>query len=325
MLLSLISSAFMTWMIYHPLNRLVRRMRSVMNIPENQAQDEYDYLQEAYATLYGQNRQSGLVRLLFGQIDPAALTELRLDRPLFFTFAIKPDQTAPGDPFIRQLMEQADAIPGWHAALSALDCISVVLNEDSFDDSQMEQLLASIADFQSSVARQTGFSVSVGLGTVTEEAAGIRTSHRFALAAVQQALAQGSNQLVSYAEIENTRTSASQNRSAVTNMIDAYIQEHLGHADLTPEEIASHVGLSVGYMRQIFRLERGVPINDYLTACRISKAQELLTNTDLTAKRIAEEVGYADSRYFYTLFKKKTGETTEEFRQRTRPNGPERV
>jgi len=41
----------------------------------------------------------------------------------------------------------------------------------------------------------------------------------------------------------------------------------------------------------------------------------LLINTDSTAKDISESVGYYDNRYFYTLFKKKVGMTTEEFRK----------
>ena len=325
MVISLITSAFSIWMIYHPLNRLVRRMRSLMHTSGSRSQDEYAYLHSAYTALYDQNRQSGLIRLIYGQIDPAVLNELRLDRPRFFTFAMMPDQMKTDDPFIRQLFEQAEGISGWHAVPSAPDCVSIIMNEDTFDDNRMEQLLTRIADFQSTIGLQLGATFSIGLGTVVDGAANVRTSHRFALAAVQQALTMGENQLVSYAEIENARTTASQNRSRVTAMIDAYIQEHLSQSNLTPEVIASHVGLSVGYMRQIFRLERGVPINDYLTNCRIAKAQQLLTTTDLTAKRIAEEVGYADTRYFYTLFKKKTGETTEEYRQRTRQNDSERV
>lgn len=325
MLISLITSAFTIWMIYHPLNRLVRRMRSLLHTSGSRPQDEYSYLQSAYTALYGQSRQSGLIRLIYGQIDPTVLLELRLDRPRFFTFAMMPDQMTPDDRFIRHIFEQAEGISGWHAVLSAPDCVSIVMNEDDFDDNRMEQLLTHIGDFQTAVGSQMGVTFSVGLGTVVEGAAAVRTSHRLAMAAVQQALTMGKNQLISYAEIENGRTTASHNRSAVTATIDAYIQDHLSQSDLTPEEIASHVGLSVGYMRQIFRLERGVPINDYLTTCRIAKAQLLLATTDLTAKRIAEEVGYADTRYFYTLFKKKTGETTEEYRQRTRQNDPERV
>ncbi|WP_313755928.1 helix-turn-helix transcriptional regulator [Tissierella sp.] len=68
-------------------------------------------------------------------------------------------------------------------------------------------------------------------------------------------------------------------------------------------------------MRQIFRNEKGVTLNDYIISCRIDKAKELLINTDSTAKDISESVGYYDNRYFYTLFKKKVGMTTEEFRK----------
>jgi AraC-like DNA-binding protein len=199
----------------------------------------------------------------------------------------------------------------------------VVLNEPAFDEDGMEKLITQIARLQKSVRMELGATVSVGLGTEVEDMAGVRASHRYALIAVQYALALGENQMVPYGEIENTHTAASQNRTAITNAIDNFILSHLQNTELTPEDIANHIGLSVGYMRQLFRMERGIPINDYITSCRITKAQNLLSTTNLTAKRISEEVGYVDSRYFYTLFKKKTGETTEEYRLRMRQPGEE--
>ena len=169
-----------------------------------------------------------------------------------------------------------------------------------------------------SVEAKTGETVSVGIGTVVYDPAGIRTSQQNALAAAQYAITLGAGQIVPFGEIQNHSLSANQNRSSVAAAIDDYIQANYARPGFALEEIADHVGLSVGYMRQIFKLERGVPVNDFIITCRIRKASELLTSTDMTAKDIAEAVGYLDSRYFYTLFKKKVGMTTDEYRRSNR-------
>ena len=72
----------------------------------------------------------------------------------------------------------------------------------------------------------------------------------------------------------------------------------------------------VNYTRQIFKDIYGISISDYILDKKIEKAKELLLNTNDTAKQIAEKVGYPDNRYFYVVFKKKTGETADSFRRK---------
>jgi YesN/AraC family two-component response regulator len=47
---------------------------------------------------------------------------------------------------------------------------------------------------------------------------------------------------------------------------------------------------------------------------RISKAKELLKNTDKSVVEIAELIGYNDSNYFFRVFKKNTGVTPQQYR-----------
>ena len=105
-------------------------------------------------------------------------------------------------------------------------------------------------------------------------------------------------------------------RKKLADMIKAYVDEHFCDDMLTVSDIAVQVGYSVNYVRQVFKEICGISVSDYILDKRIEKAQELLVNTNYTCKRIARMVGYSDNRYFYVVFKKKTGETADNFRKK---------
>ncbi|NOY10392.1 MAG: helix-turn-helix transcriptional regulator, partial [Spirochaetes bacterium] len=55
---------------------------------------------------------------------------------------------------------------------------------------------------------------------------------------------------------------------------------------------------------------------DYLTDVRLQKAKELLLYSDMSITSIAYEVGYQDSNYFSSLFKKVEGITPSEYKNK---------
>ena len=330
-LISLAAGVVSARRIYRPLGQLVKQTQSLIRSsgsadPDSSMEDEYEFLQTAYAGMAARNRQSGLVRLILGQFNAEGLHELNLQHPVFVTFALMPDHpesfTAQA---AAQLLEMASAHTDWHLAAMGSDSISGVINAETFGEEDCDRLVDQITRLQAQFQIRTGQTVSVGIGSIVEGAGCVRTSHRYALAAAQQALASGENQLYIHDELEQSRKSPAHSRASIVSRIETYVREHMHEPDLTTERIAEDVGLSAGYIRQLFRQERGVTLNDYLTSSRIEQAKILLETTDLPARRIAESVGYTDSRYFYTLFKKKTGETTDEYRQRIGQNGTERV
>ena len=85
--------------------------------------------------------------------------------------------------------------------------------------------------------------------------------------------------------------------------------------DLSLEDAAEHVNLSVGYLSNYFKQKMGMTFVDYLTKLRIEKAKELLMHTNEKIYKVAEQVGYQNSQYFVTIFKKKTGVTPAEYRR----------
>ena len=86
-----------------------------------------------------------------------------------------------------------------------------------------------------------------------------------------------------------------------------YIQEHYGDKELSLESVAGQIGVSRNYFSRIFKKALHVNFIDYLTDLRVKKAKYLYETTDLRIYEIADMVGYSDWRYFYNVYKKRTG------------------
>lgn len=77
--------------------------------------------------------------------------------------------------------------------------------------------------------------------------------------------------------------------------------------------ISYSFNISAAYLGKLFKLETGESFSRYLNNLRIEKAKTLLLTTNIKANKIALEVGYSDSNYFYNIFKKYTGMYPSEY------------
>ena len=68
---------------------------------------------------------------------------------------------------------------------------------------------------------------------------------------------------------------------------------------------------------QMFKKQYGESFKDYLNRVRMTKAEELLLNSDLKVRDIAEQVGYSDVDYFINRFILFAGCTPAKFRKQT--------
>jgi AraC-like DNA-binding protein len=84
--------------------------------------------------------------------------------------------------------------------------------------------------------------------------------------------------------------------------------------DISLDYCADHVKLSPPILSKVFKDIVGLNFIDYLTNIRLTKAKELLINTDMKINEIAETIGYKNS-YFNRLFKKHEGYTPGQFRE----------
>ncbi|MBB6673095.1 response regulator transcription factor [Cohnella nanjingensis] len=98
----------------------------------------------------------------------------------------------------------------------------------------------------------------------------------------------------------------------------AYIQTNLDKS-LTLQQVAKHVHLNPSHFSEVFKRETGWTYIDFVTRERIARAKAMLEQSPAKISEIAGSVGYEDVKYFSQLFKKLTGQTPSEYRQK--PDG----
>lgn len=102
-------------------------------------------------------------------------------------------------------------------------------------------------------------------------------------------------------------------RSSITKAKE-FILENYMDPELSLKIIAESVHISPGYFSQLFKQVTGETCIEYLTKVRIDSAKKLLKETTLKAYEIADQVGFKDSQYFSTCFKKLVGVSPTDYR-----------
>ncbi|MDO4965590.1 MAG: helix-turn-helix domain-containing protein [Lachnospiraceae bacterium] len=94
-----------------------------------------------------------------------------------------------------------------------------------------------------------------------------------------------------------------------------YMEENFAK-DISLEDVSMKVDISSYYFSKLFKEETGRNFIEYLTELRMEEAKKLLKETDMSMKEICSMVGYSDPNYFSRNFKKYTGVTPTEARER---------
>jgi len=93
----------------------------------------------------------------------------------------------------------------------------------------------------------------------------------------------------------------------------AFIAERL-QTPITLEDASGAAGLSKFHFSRVFHEATGTTFTEYLSARRIERAKELLTDPGLPLKRICDLAGFGDPTYFSSTFKKRVGMSPSEYR-----------
>lgn len=91
-----------------------------------------------------------------------------------------------------------------------------------------------------------------------------------------------------------------------------YIREHYKE----DVQVAKLVQLHPSYAGQMFKQEVGENFSDYLNRVRMEKASELLERTTMKIYEVSGTVGISDYRYFCKLFKRHTGFTPTQYKNK---------
>jgi len=92
-----------------------------------------------------------------------------------------------------------------------------------------------------------------------------------------------------------------------------YMIEHYDES-LSAEKLCGHFHVSRSYFFRIFKQHTGVTMNEFLVSIRMTKAKDLLQETDLPIIEIAGDVGFQDVSHFCNTFKRLTGMTPSRYR-----------
>ncbi|MGI2296515.1 helix-turn-helix domain-containing protein [Paenibacillus sp. GXUN7292] len=115
-------------------------------------------------------------------------------------------------------------------------------------------------------------------------------------------------------KIVEKRNSRGKNKSVES--IIQYIQEHYQESDLSLDQLADQFQLTPPYISKLFKEHTERNFIDYLIEIRIAASQELLKDKNKKVNEVSEMVGYTNTRSFLRAFKKYTGLTPTEYRER---------
>jgi len=94
-----------------------------------------------------------------------------------------------------------------------------------------------------------------------------------------------------------------------------HVDAHL-HAIVTVADVAAAFPMSERTLRRRFRQVEGIPLGRYLTQRRIARMQHLLRTTTQTHGQITRAAGYRRPSAAARAFKRETGLTMTEYRNR---------
>ena len=93
-------------------------------------------------------------------------------------------------------------------------------------------------------------------------------------------------------------------KNKILNDIISYIDNNFGNK-ITTKTIAEEFYISPQYLARIFKKEVEMTPSEYLTSVRLSKAANMLTNTNFSITTISELVGFSNPFYFTNSFRAK--------------------
>jgi two-component system, response regulator YesN len=102
----------------------------------------------------------------------------------------------------------------------------------------------------------------------------------------------------------------------ITSKIVRYVHQNYGNTELSVQEISDHLELTASYVISAFKEATGTTVKQFLLEYRIEKARELLRERSHKVSDIAVQVGFKDGEYFAKVFRKFTGMTPSEYRER---------
>ncbi|MDP4179709.1 MAG: response regulator [Bacillota bacterium] len=97
-----------------------------------------------------------------------------------------------------------------------------------------------------------------------------------------------------------------------------YLKENYMDSRISLNSVCKHLLMSTSFFSNLFKRYQGETFIECLTRLRVERAMELLNSTSLKSYEVAYKVGYPDPHYFSSVFKKLTGFSPKEYREKSK-------
>jgi two-component system response regulator YesN len=104
--------------------------------------------------------------------------------------------------------------------------------------------------------------------------------------------------------------------NAVLSNIICYIQDHVFDESVSLGSVSARFFINPSYLSRIITQQIGLSFVDFVNTLRIERAKNLLRNSDMKAYEISQIVGFVNPNYFSKCFKKYTGESISEYKNK---------
>lgn len=113
-------------------------------------------------------------------------------------------------------------------------------------------------------------------------------------------------------KIQEARSSS--NGSAIVENVRIFLDKHYG-SEISLKTLSDQFHINSAYLSELFKFHVGQNFSDYLINLRMENAKVFLKDRQLKIIDVAYLVGFSNSGYFSTVFKKHVGKTPAEFRK----------
>lgn len=94
-----------------------------------------------------------------------------------------------------------------------------------------------------------------------------------------------------------------------------YIYNHLNEKIML-DDLADYLKINKSYLCELFKKETGFTINTYITKLKVEAAQRMLEDSNYEASDISNYFAFSSHSHFIAIFKKYTGMTPNEYRNK---------
>lgn len=114
---------------------------------------------------------------------------------------------------------------------------------------------------------------------------------------------------------ESTQSSKSARHAKLIEDIRRVVETNIGNVNLSSKFVADSLGMSVPYLRPMFKEIMNQSLSDYITGMRLEEVKRQLAGSDKTIEEIAKNAGFPALNSFYAIFKKNCGLTPAQYRK----------